>query len=84
MANTDYRSGYRPLPISFIDQVNRYANLIGRGVAPQLWTAHPRGSPQNILIRASTGMTRPNLLEVGSGRGWDFSPVGFPTPLLLV
>jgi len=56
----------------------------GRGAAPQLWTAHPRGRPQNIPIRASKGMTCPNLREIGSGRGRGFSLVVFPTPLLLV
>ena len=29
MANIDYRSGYRPLPILFIDQIYRYANFMG-------------------------------------------------------
>jgi len=56
----------------------------GRGAAPQLWTAHPRAHPQNIPIRASKGMTCPNLREIGSGRGRGFSLVVFPTPLLLV
>ena len=56
----------------------------GRGATPQLWTAHPRGRPQNIPIRASKGMTCPNLREIGSGRGWGFSLVVFPTSLLLV
>ena len=56
----------------------------GKGAAPQLWTAHPRGHPQNIPIRASKGMTCPNLREIGSGRGRGFSLVVFPTPLLLV
>ena len=56
----------------------------GRGVAPQLGAAHPRGPPQNIPIRASKGMTCPNLREIGSGRGRGFSPVDFPTTLLLV
>jgi len=56
----------------------------GRGAAPQLCTAHPRGHPQNIPIRAGKGMTCPNLREIGSGRGWGFSLVVFPTPLLLV
>jgi len=59
-------------------------SAVGRGVAPQLWTAHPRGHPQNIPIRASKGMTCPNLREIGSGRGRGFSLVVFPTPLLLV
>ena len=57
---------------------------LGRGVAHQLWTAHPRGPPQNIPIRASTGMSCPNLREIGSRRGRGVSPVVFPTPLLLV
>jgi len=56
----------------------------GRGAAPQLWTAHPRGHPQNIPIRASKGMTCSNLREIGPGRGRGFSLVVFPTPLLLV
>jgi len=56
----------------------------GSGAALQLWTAHPRGHPQNIPIRASKGMTCPNLREIGSGRGRGFSFVVFPTPLLLV
>jgi len=59
-------------------------SAVGRGVAPQPWTAHPRGHPQNISIRASKGMTCPNLREIGSGRGRGFSLVVFPTPLLLV
>jgi len=57
---------------------------VGRGVAPQLWTAHPRGPSQNIPIRASKGMTCPDLGEVGFGRGRAFSPVVFPAPLLLI
>jgi len=57
---------------------------VGRGVAPQLWTAHPRGPSQNIPIRASKGMICPDLGEIGFGRGRGFSPVVFPTPLLLV
>jgi len=56
----------------------------GRGAAPQLWTAHPRGHPHNIPIRASKGMTCPNLRVIGSGRGRGFSLVVFPTALLLV
>jgi len=56
----------------------------GRGVAPQLRAAHPRGPPQNIPIRASKGMTCPNLRDIGSGQGRGFSPVMVPTPLLLV
>jgi len=36
----------------------------GMGVAPQLWTAHPRGPSQNIPIRASKGMTCPDLGEI--------------------
>jgi len=57
---------------------------VGRGVAPQLWTAHPRGPSQNIPIKASKGMICPDLGEIGFGRGRGFSPVVFPTPLLLV
>ena len=57
---------------------------VGRGVASQLWTAHPRGPSQNIPIRASKGMICPDLGEIGFGRGRGFSPVVFPTPLLLV
>jgi len=37
---------------------------VGRGVAPQLWTAHPWGPSQNIPIRASKGMTCPDLGEI--------------------
>jgi len=57
---------------------------VGRGVAPQLWTAHPRGPSQNIPIQASKGMICPDLGEIGFGRGRGFSPVVFPAPLLLV
>jgi len=57
---------------------------VGRGVAPQLWTAHPRGPFQNIPIRASKGMTCPDLGEIGFGRGRGFYQVVFPAPLLLV
>ena len=57
---------------------------VGRGVAPQLWTAHPRGPSQNIPIRASKGMICPDLGEIGFGRGRGFSQVVFPAPLLLV
>jgi len=57
---------------------------VGRGVAPQLCTAHPREPSQNIPIRASKGMICPDLGEIGFGRGRGFSPVDFPTPLLLV
>jgi len=49
-----------------------------------MWTAHPQGRPQKIPILASRGMTCPNLREIGSGRGWGFSLVVFPTALLLV
>ena len=56
----------------------------GTGAARQLGTAHPRGRPQSIPIRASKGMTCPNLGEIGSGRGRGFSLVVFPNPLLLV
>jgi len=59
-------------------------SAVGSGVAPQLCRAHPRGPPQNISIWATTGMTCPNLREIVSGRGRGFSPVIFPTPLLLV
>ena len=57
---------------------------VERGVAPQLWTAHPWGPSQNIPIRASKGMTCPDHGEIGFGRGRGFTPVVFPTPLLLV
>jgi len=57
---------------------------VGRGVAPQLWTAHTRGQSPNIPIRASKGMICPDLGEIGFGRGRGFSPVVFPVPLLLV
>jgi len=40
---------------------------VGRGAAPQLWTAHPRGPSQNIPIRASKGMACPDLGETGFG-----------------
>jgi len=59
-------------------------SAVGRGVAPQLCTAHPRGPPQDIPIRASTGMNCPDLGEIGFGRGGGFSSVVFPPPLLLV
>jgi len=59
-------------------------SAVGRGVAPQLWTAHPRGPSQNIPIRASKGFICPDLGEIGFGRGRGFSPVVFPTRLLLV
>jgi len=45
---------------------------------------HTPGPPQNIPIRASAGMTCPDLREIGSGGGRRFSPAVFPTPLLLV
>jgi len=54
------------------------------GVAPQLWTAHPRGPSRNIPIRASKGMACPDLEEIGFGRGRGFSPKVFPAPLQLV
>ena len=57
---------------------------VGRGVVPLLWTAHPRAPSQNIRIQASTGMTCPDLWEIGFGRGRNFSPVDSPAPLLLV
>ena len=57
---------------------------VGRGVAPQLWTARPRGPSQNIPIRASKGMNCPDLGEIGFRRGRGFSQVVFPAPLLLV
>jgi len=57
---------------------------VGRGVAPQLCTAHPLEPSQNIPMRASKGMTCPDLGEIGFGRRRGFSPVVFPTPLLLV
>jgi len=57
---------------------------VGRGVAPRLWTAHPRRPSQNIPIRASKGMTCPDLGEIGFGRGRGCSPAVFPAPLLHV
>jgi len=57
---------------------------VGRGVAPQLWTAHSRGQSPSIPIRASKGITCPDLGEIGFGRGRGFSPVVFPAPLVLV
>jgi len=57
---------------------------VGRGVAPQLCTAHPRGPSPNIPIQASKGMICPDLGEIGFGRERGFSPVVFPTLLLLV
>ena len=69
----------------FVDVIVAVGGLtVGRGVAPELWTAHPRGPSQNIPIRASKGMICPYLGEIGFGRGRGFSPVVFPTPLLLV
>jgi len=56
---------------------------VGRGVAFQLCTAHPRRPSQNIPIRASNEKICPDLGEIGFGRGRGFSPVVFPTPLLL-
>jgi len=44
----------------------------------------PGGRPKNIPIRASKGMTSPDLGEIGFCRGRGFSPVVFQTPLLLV
>jgi len=55
-------------------------SAVGRGVAPQLWTAHPRGSPQKIPIWASTGVTCPDLGEIGFSRGAGLFPRGFPNP----
>ena len=55
-----------------------------KGRGPSAWTAHPRGPSQNIPIRASKGMTCPDLGEIGFGRGRGFSQVVFPAPLLLV
>jgi len=57
---------------------------VGRGLAPQLWTAHPLGLSHNIPIRASKGMACLDLGEIGFGLGWGFFPVVFPTPLLLL
>ena len=57
---------------------------VGRGVAPQLCTAHPREPSQNISIRDSKGMICPDLGEIGFGPGQGFAPVVFPIPLLLV
>jgi len=55
-----------------------------KGRGPSAVDSTPSGRPQNIPIRASKGMTCPNLREIGSGRGRGFSLVVFPTPLLLV
>ena len=55
-----------------------------KGRGPSAVDSAPLGRPQNIPIRASKGMTCPNLREIGSGRGRGFSLVVFPTPLLLV
>jgi len=44
MVNTNYRSGYRPLLISFIDQTFRYVNLIQGGLCQ---------------IRSADGLRRP-------------------------
>ena len=55
-----------------------------KGRGPSAVDSTPPGRPQNIPIRASKGMTCPNLTEIGSGRGRGFSLVVFPTPLLLV
>jgi len=46
---------------------------VGRGVAPQLWTAHPRGPSQNIPIRASKGM----IFQI-SGRSDSVGGGAFP------
>jgi len=55
-----------------------------KGRGPSAVNSTPPGGPQNIPIRASKGITCPNLREIGSGRGRGFSLVVFPTPLLLV
>ena len=55
----------------------------GRGPSA-VYSTPPRGPSQNIPIRASKGMTCPDLGEIGFGRGRGFSQVVFPTPLLLV
>ena len=55
-----------------------------KGRGPSAVDSTPSGRPQNIPIRASKGMTCPNLREIGSGRGRGFSLVVFPTPLLPV
>jgi len=55
-----------------------------KGRGPSAVDSAPSRRPQNIPIRASEGMTCPNLREIGSGRGRGFSLVVFPTPLLLV
>jgi len=55
-----------------------------KGRGPSAVDSIPSGRPQNIPIRASKGMTCPNLREIGSVRGRGFSLVVFPTPLLLV
>jgi len=55
-----------------------------KGRGPSAVDGTPSGRPQNIPIRASKGMTCPNLREIGSGRERGFSLVVFPTPLLLV
>ena len=55
-----------------------------KGRGPSAVDSTPPGRPQTIPIRASKGMTCPNLREIGSGRGRGFSLGVFPTPLLLV
>jgi len=55
-----------------------------KGRGPSAVDSTPSGRPQNIPIRASKGMTCPNLREIGSGRGRGFSLLVFPTPVLLV
>jgi len=55
-----------------------------KGRGPSAVDSTPPGRPQNIPIRASKGMTCPNLREIGSGRARGFSHVVFPTFLLLV
>jgi len=70
------------LPFSATVAVGGFRGWKGRG--PSAVDNTPSGRPQIIPIRASKGMTCPNLREIGSGRGRGFSLVVFPTPLLLV
>jgi len=50
-----------------------------KGRGPSAVDSTPRGHPQIIPIRASAGMTCPNLREIGSGRGRGF-PQWFSQP----
>ena len=54
-----------------------------KGLGPSAVDSTPPGAvPKNIPIRASKGMTCPDLGEIGFGRGRGFSPVVFPAPYL--